>query len=184
MTAQATRGPLPVSQARAELGPIWLCAFSDTPPYADGAAYDLNVGTWRAISDAPVGFRFTVRATVGDDVYALSQCDPGPTCPAGRTLLRYRSRADVWDSLPAPDGVGGYRLVAALAGVVAFSSSDTRTGAWLEIEPRPDTSDVYDEVIATAPNQGMVVFGGQTWASGDGQLVNDTWLWSPPALTR
>jgi hypothetical protein len=291
------------------------------PPYADGAVYDLNAGQWKGISDAPVGFRDTAAAVVGSDVYALSQCDLAPTCPAGRALLRYRSDADEWDLLPGPDDTGDYRLVAVAGGVLAYSRSDesssrpdqrflvaenrwvalpddplppvydrfvveyagrfmsfgtplgggststklaaaydpetgaweglrasgtlgyqvwragpllylnphfrgagggiydpdmnlwrplpdpphhdlagvighdeasyeyasgwvldTRTGGWLEIRPRPDGNEVYDAVTAAGPNQGMVVFGGQTWASGDGRLVNDTWVWTPPAV--
>ena len=60
---------------------------------------------------------------------------------------------------------------------------DTRTGNWLEIEPRPDTTEFYYETTATAPNRALVVFGGEKWANGEGQLVNDTWIWTPPVLT-
>jgi hypothetical protein len=291
------------------------------PPYADGAAYDTKAGEWRRIADAPVGLRSTVSAVVDDDLYVLSQCDQQPLCPAGRTLLRYRSDADEWDRLPAPDETNSYGLIAVTGGVVAYSQSDelgsrpdyrflaaenrwvalpndpfppvydrmvveyagrfmlfgspitggdtntklaavydpetdtwderaasgtlgfqvwragsrlylnphfrnagggiydpdlnrwsplpdppyhdlagvighteatyayasgwvldARTGAWLEIEPRPDSSEIYDEVSATAPNQSLVVFGGQTWTSGEGRLLNDTWVWTPPPV--
>jgi hypothetical protein len=298
------------------------CVGPRTPPYADGAAYDLNTGSWRTIADAPAGFVRGASAVIGHDVYALAQCGSG-TCPAGRALLRYRSDADAWDMLPAPDQMGDYSLVAVRDGVVAYRRSDeggstpdyrfipdqdrwealpddplppvydrfvvayderlmvfgtpiardaaktklaavydpqsdawqelaesetqgyqvwragpllylnphfgrggggiydptanawrplpdpphhdlagiitedgsayeyssgwvrdTRAGRWLEIEPRPDAEEVYDEVVAEAPNRGMVVFGGQSWAGGRGELVAHTWLWSPPPTAR
>jgi hypothetical protein len=302
------------------------CVAPSTPAHADGAAYDVSSGRWRAIAAAPWGIQATVNAVVGSDVYVLSQCSPGPTCPAGGALLRYRSDADTWDVLPGfdPTGTRNYGLVAVADGVVAYSQSDeygvkpdyrflagegrwvalpadplppaydrtvveyddrfllfgtaltdgetntklvaaydpasdgwqqlaesgtlgfqvwragslfylnphfrnagggiydpdanqwralpdapyhdmagiiadaeasyadgytsgwvldTRSDAWLEIEPRPDSSEVYDEVTAMAPGKSLVVFGGQTWASGEGRLLNDTWLWRPPVVS-
>jgi hypothetical protein len=295
------------------------CVSPNTPPFVDGAAYDLNTEQWRSISDAPVGLRATVNAVLGDDIYVLSRCDGGTTCPAGQSLLRYRSQADEWDLLPAPADMRDYGLVAVEGGVVAYSQSDereskpdyrflagedrwlalpndpmppvydrfaveyagalmlfgtpiggdntklgaaydpsadtweelaasgtlgfqvwragpslylnphfrgagggvydpeldqwlplvdapyhdlagvigsdeasyayaagwvldTRSGEWLEIEPRPGAEGVYDALIAPAADLRMVVWGGQTWASGEGQLLNDTWVWSPPPL--
>jgi hypothetical protein len=301
------------------------CVAPSTPPYIDGAAYDVSLGQWRAIADAPRGIHATVNAVVGADVYALSQCSPGPTCPAGGALLRYRSDADEWDVLPGLDQAetSNYRLVAVADGVVAYSQSDedgvkpdyrflagegrwvtlpadplppaydralveydgrlllfgtaltdgetntkltagydpaseawqtladsgtlgfqvwragslfylnphfrnagggiydavanawrplpeppyhdlvgvigdseasyadgyasgwlldARSGGWLEIEPRPADSDIYDVVTAVAPAQRLVVFGGQRWLNGEGQLLNETWLWRPPVV--
>jgi hypothetical protein len=256
---------------------------------------------------------------VDDDVYALIRCEQGPTCPSGRSLLRYRSEADAWDSLPGPDSEGDYHLVRVAGGFVAYSSNDeggdapdyrflagedrwlalpadplppaydrfvleyaeryllfgtplesnaktklaaafdpeidqwqelaeshtqgyqvwragsllylnphfgsggggvydpienvwrplpkppyhdmagiigndeatyeyasgwvldTRTGAWLSIEPRPDSNEVSDEVVAAGADESLIAFGGQTWATGDGQLLNETWVWTPPS---
>lgn len=299
------------------------CVLPTTPPYADGALYDVGERRWRRIADAPVGLRAAVTAVVGDDVYALTRCEGGPTCPAGRALLRYRTDEDEWDLLPAPDEAGDYGLVAVADGVVAYGLSDeygarvdhrfiadeerwvalpddplppvydrfvveyagrllsfgtpldgadtgtklvaaydpgtrtwqelaasgsvgfqvwragsllylnphfrnasggiydpeqdlwrplpeppyhdlagvlgadeatyayasgwvldARSGGWLEIEPRPDSSEVYDAVTARGPQLSLLVFGGQTWAGGDGRLVADTWLWRPPPANR
>jgi hypothetical protein len=57
---------------------------------------------------------------------------------------------------------------------------DTRSGDWLTVDPHAQAGDVYDEVVAGGPNQSIAVFGGQTWSSGDGELINDLWLWTPP----
>lgn len=307
----------------------WLCSpgadcvESSSAPFSDGAAYDLGTGQWRPIAESPLGLRATVSTVVGDDVYALSQCGAVPSCPAGPSLLRYRSDADEWDVLPVPDAMatGSYGVAAVSDGVVAYSQSDeqgqradfrfsasddewttlpddplpavydrfvveyagrlllfgtaltdgetntklvaaydpasddwqelaesetlgfqvwragslfylnphfrnagggiydpdanqwrplqdlphhdmagiisdaeasyadgytsgwvldTRSARWLEIEPRPDAGDVYDAATAVAPGKSLVVFGGQTWASGEGRLLNDAWLWRPP----
>lgn len=299
------------------------CTFPEVPPFADGAAYDVDSGEWRRIADAPVGFTGVASAVAGADLYALSQCELGPLCPAGRSLLRYRSGADEWDVLPGPEAgevLTGFGLIAVDDGVVAFSLSDeyeskadhrfvasegrwealpndplpevydrflveyggrlmlfgsprgsgnrqtklaaayepgsgaweeraasgtmgyqvwragerlylnphfrgggggvydpaldrwspfpagphhdmagligadeahyayasgwvldTRSGGWREIDERPDTREVYDYQVAPGPDLALVVFGGQTWQSGEGELVNDIWRWRPPA---
>lgn len=102
------------------------CVGPDGPPLSDGAAYDLATERWTAIADAPAGLVGLATAVVGMDVYALSQCDSGPRCSAGRALLRYRSDDDEWDTLPAPDWVSNHVMVALADGVVAYSRSDER----------------------------------------------------------
>jgi hypothetical protein len=37
------------------------CVAPSTPPYVDGAAYDVSSGQWRAIADAPRGIHATVK---------------------------------------------------------------------------------------------------------------------------
>jgi hypothetical protein len=294
------------------------CVLPTAPPFADGAAYDLKSRQWTPIADAPVGFHSAPGLVVGDDIYALSQCDPAPSCPAGHALLRYRSKEDAWKLSAAPDAEGYFRLIRVGEGVVAYSPSDeggsrpdyhflpdedrwlalpddplppvydrfvveyderllvfgtplaspaktklaaaydletgewrelaesgtqgyqvwragsllylnphfgsggggiydpsrdvwrplpdppyhdmagligaeaaiyeyasgwvldARTDTWLSVEPRPDSSEVYGEVVGAGPDRTLLVFGGQTWSSGEGQLLNDTWSWTPP----
>jgi Kelch motif protein len=300
------------------------CVEPSREPFGDGAAYDPGTREWRPIADATLGLRNTVSTVVGADLYVLSRCGLVLTCPAARSLLRYRSVADEWDVLSGPPEavtgsyalttVGGsviaysqtdeqgeradYRYVAAddrwvalpddplpgvydrfvvehegrlmlfgtaltdgetntklvaahdpmkdgweqladsgtlgfqvwragslfylnphfrnarggifdpeanqwrplpeaphhdMAGVIADGEAsyadgyvsgwvlDTRSNGWLEIEPRPDSSEVYEEATAVAPDRRLVVFGGQTWAGGEGRLLNDTWLWRAPS---
>jgi hypothetical protein len=300
------------------------CVESSSAPLSDGAAYDMSTSEWLPIAAATLGLRTTVSTVLGEDIYVLSRCGLVLTCPAGRSLLRYRSAIDEWDVLSGPPeaATGSYALATVADSVVAYSQSDeygsrpdyryvaadnrwialpddplppvydrfvveyddrlllfgtaltdgetntklvaaydpasdawqqladsgtlgsqvwragslfylnphfrnagggiydpsanqwrplldapyhdmagiiadaeasyadgyvsgwvldTRSDRWLEIEPRPDSTEVYDEVTAVAPAGSLVVFGGQTWASGDGRLLNDTWLWRPPS---
>jgi hypothetical protein len=79
-----------------------------------------------------------------------------------------------------------------LAGVIGYAEAsyeyaagwvlDTRTGDWLEIVPRPESSGVYDETVAAVPDQRMVVFGGQAIVNNAIEALNDTWLWTPPPV--
>jgi hypothetical protein len=100
------------------------CIAPSDAPFTDGAIYDLDTGEWAKTADAPIGFRTFASAVVGPDVYALSQCDKAPNCPAGHSLLRYRSDDDAWDLLAAPDDGGSYRLIAFGESLVAFSQTD------------------------------------------------------------
>jgi hypothetical protein len=308
------------------------CALPGTPPYADGAAYDLNTREWRKIADAPLGLHWMTTVVVGTDVYTLSQCSTEvieSSCPAGRALLRYRTEADQWDVLPGPSETGWYELTAITGGVVAYGAEgpdyrfflvgedrwvalpesplgavalteyggqlfafdapraaddttlrvaaydpktnrwderssfetrasqvgraspllyvpsesgggarsvydpdanvwrtlpeppsetwagiigddeasyeyaqaywerrgqlgwvfDTRSGDWLEIEPRPNPRAIFDESSASGPYRSLIVFGGQSWTNGEGQpmvpgeLVNEAWVWRPPVVT-
>lgn len=84
-----------------------------------------------------------------------------------------------WPDLPHYDVAG---IIADDGATYEYASGwvlDTRSGEWLEVGPRPDVNDVYDEAIAEGPDHGVVVFGGQTWSGGQGQLVNQLWHWTP-----
>jgi len=99
----------------------------------------------------------------------------------------YDPSRNVWRPLPDPP----YHDLAGILGhdgaTYEYASGwvlDTRTHDWLNIRDRPDSSDVSEEVVAEGPGSSMIVFGGQRWFSGKGQLVNDAWRWTPPAVTN
>lgn len=100
------------------------CELPSEPPFSDGATFDFGTNEWLSIADAPVGFRNSAVTVVGPDLYALSQCDTSTSCPAGRTMLRYRSHVDEWDLLPAPADHGQFRLLAVAGQLVAYAESD------------------------------------------------------------
>src|SRR5688572_4346126 len=146
------------------------CSQPETPPYADGAAYDLNAGRWRRIADAPVGLRALVSAVHERDIYALSQCEQHSTCPAGQTLLRYRSDDDAWEQLPAPPepGLSGRGLVSVADGLVAFTLSDevgtspdyrfvVTEQRWVELPDDP-LPPVYDRFVVEYAGR-LLAFG-------------------------
>lgn len=105
------------------------------PPEAverDGAAYDLDTGTWRSITSAPRPVPpWASTAAVGDRLYVL----------AGDSLLAWDSGEDSWEEVSTPEDpswsylvVDGTRLVLASGsdetGVRPDHVYDTSTGAW------------------------------------------------------
>lgn len=129
---------------------------------------DLATGRWRQVADAPVGVRHAPTTVVGDDVYALSQCDPTPTCPAGWAMLRYRSVDDQWDLILAPFESGFFTLVRFAGDVVALADTDERgegydfrfdvdTGRWTALPDDPLPL-VYDRQAVEHEGR-LMVFG-------------------------
>jgi hypothetical protein len=151
-----------------------------TPLQGDGArtklaaAYDPQSNAWQTLVDS---------GTVGFQVWRagpLLYLNPHFRNAGGGI---YDPGTNRWSPLPDPP----YHDLAGIIGdgeaTYEHASGwvlDTRTGSWLEIEPRPDSSEVYDEVSVAAPHPDLVVFGGQSWVNGEGRLLNDTWLWRPP----
>lgn len=148
--------------------PAANCVVPDEAPHADGAAYDFEAGEWVPIAEAPVGIRTAGSAVIGSDLYALSQCDPGPNCPAGRSMLRYRSQADEWDSLPAPADRGFLHLMAFEDGLVAYAGSD-EAGEWPDYRFIP-TEDRWvplpDDPLPAVYDRQLVDYNGQLLAFG------------------
>jgi len=139
------------------------------------ASHDPESQTWQEL---------TASGTMGFQVWragALFYLNPHFRGAGGGV---YDPELNRWSPLPNPPHHDMAGIIGEDEATYAYAAGwvlDTRSGGWLSIEPRPDAEDVYDVVVATAPEQGLVVFGGQTWTSGEGQLVNDTWLWRPPA---
>lgn len=167
------------------------CAAPSDEPFADGAMYDVDAGTWTETANAPVGFWAFASAVVGPDVYALSQCDEAPNCPAGRSILRYRSDDDAWDVLPAPDRDGSYDLVAFGSSLVAYSQTDEigphadyLLGPGDEWSPLPDDQLplVFDRQ-AVADDGSLYLFGSPIDSEDPSKLGAvfdpDTQTWTP-----
>jgi hypothetical protein len=140
------------------------------------AAYDPRIDGWQELAESK---------TLGFQVWragSLFYLNPHFQRAGGGI---YDPEVNRWRMLPDPP----YHD---LAGVIGHDEAsyeyasgwvlDTRTGGWLEIEPRPEPSDVYDETIAIASEQRMVVFGGQAFVDGTLMAINDTWLWTPPPV--
>lgn len=110
------------------------CAQPDWPPFSDGAAFDVETATWRAIADTPVGIEHASTITVGTDLYVAWLCFQNGRCPTGSGMLRYSTTDDAWDRLAAiPADRGWYELVAVDASIfaVAGSTEFADTGDWM-----------------------------------------------------
>ena len=99
------------------------CEAPSEPPLADGAAYDPEADTWRAIADAPVRFSWAQPLVVGSTAYLWIAGEPWrPQAPSA--FLAYRIREDRWEELDMPTHPASYQLVAAGDRIVAVSGSD------------------------------------------------------------
>ncbi len=149
-----------------------------------GAAYDLTSGEWTRLPDAP-GKGYQVWRS-GDRAFLNPHFGPD-----GGGLLDLDS--DTWRPLPVDVSRGDRYDLAGLIGdnaaIYEYSHGwalDARDDTFIAIPERPSTA--YDE-SRTAVGQDLLVFGGQDWGeverdgSSDmkrGELVAETWLWSPP----
>jgi len=104
------------------------CRTPETPPLADGAAYDPRTDSWRPIADAPVGFAWATPAVVGSTAYLWISGERGrPDAPSA--FLAYHVEADRWEELELPTREPGwYGLIPAGDRAVAYSQSDESGG--------------------------------------------------------
>jgi hypothetical protein len=148
-----------------------------------GASYDPATGVWEEL---------TPSGTMGYPVWSAGELlylNPHFSNAAGGIYDPVTDAWSPWPELPHHDLVG---VIADDAASYEYAEGwvfDARNESFLQIEPRPSDIEVYDETIARAGLQNLFVFGGQTWVSdeasedeftGEAELLNDTWLWTPP----
>jgi hypothetical protein len=140
-----------------------------------GAAYDLVAGTWTELPASPGPGYQVWRA--GDRAFL----NPHYQEDGGGVLDLV---SGTWG--PFPDGPDDPEWRGDLAGLVSADGAtyeysegwvfDARDDEWLHVPPRE--GEVYDDSRG-AVGTSLVVFGGQTWADGDGRLLSETWVWEP-----
>jgi hypothetical protein len=139
------------------------------------AALDPEIGEWQVLAES---------RTLGYQVWrAGSLIYVNPHFGSGGGGI-YDPSEDTWRPLPEPPYYDLAGIIADDGATYEYASGwvlDTRTGTWLSIEPRPDSSEVSEEVVVAGADASMIVFGGQTWETGKGQLLNETWIWTPPS---
>lgn len=136
------------------------CTWPELTPMADGAAFDPRVGSWRAISPAPVPISATAShdvLAVGGDIYVLIAEQAGRSGTES-AILRYRSGADEWAILPSPPAdLSWLRLAFVHDSLLAYTGSDESgespdwlfdptTEEWSELSPDP-LSPSYDRTM-------------------------------------
>lgn len=70
--------------------------------FADGAAFNLSLGTWRTLAEAPVELAYIDAAVVGSDIFVME----GSFSMAERRLFRYDTIGDEWHEIEVPEGAG------------------------------------------------------------------------------
>lgn len=100
------------------------CSAPEEPPLTDGAILDLSSNQWETMAPMPFGVAQADAVGVGPDVYVLSQCTKSVACPAGHSMLRYRTETSSWDRLPPPGDGRFFRLAPLTDGLLAYADSD------------------------------------------------------------
>jgi hypothetical protein len=165
--------------------PTASCVPPDRPPLADGAAFDPERETWRAIAPSPVPFESAQGFVLGDKAYIWV---PGtPSRPkTKRAFLAFDIQKNRWDELPLPAGGSGrdYAIVAAGDRIVAYAHSDEQdeqpdrvfdpsAGSWREL-PADPLSPSFDRYFAWTGHE-LVLFDHELTANPGSEA---------PALTR
>jgi hypothetical protein len=165
--------------------PTASCVPPETPPLADGAAFDPQTATWRRIADAPVPFEWAEGLVMETTAYLWIPGNPGRPS-AEPAFLAYRIEENRWEELPFPSGDPGrfHGIVTAGDRIVAYTGSDEQgeqpdlvfdpaAGSWSELPPDP-LSPSFDRSMAWSGRE-LVLF--------DHELVPNPGS-EEPAVTR
>ncbi len=160
------------------------------------AVYDPGTDAWQELSDAGTqGYQvWRIGARMYLNPHFGRNAGPGGV---------YEPGSDTWEHLPEPPDVDSWRND--MAGILGHDEAfyeyangwvlDTRDDTWLEIEPHPDvavdirddgipappnqTTGIYQQVVAVGPDRTLILFGGERWIGGEGELFTNTWQWTP-----
>ncbi len=102
--------------------PDMHCAPTQPPALGDGALFDPRGGTWRRITDAPVGVGPAQGAVVEGTVY-LQVFGETPATRKPPRFLAYHVTEDRWEEYPPPPQTEGLSLAAAGGRLIAFQGS-------------------------------------------------------------
>lgn len=161
---------------------------AERPSVARAAALDLASGAWRALPDSQIlstapwlvdGGRLINPTLGGADGGQVGNY--GRVYPYGGVLEPATGR---WAPLPDPPGVEAQQSAGAFAGATAVYPEadgpvlDTAGNRWLGIPAAPGGEVSGRSIVAAGRD--LLVFGGASWASADGTLLNGASVWSPP----
>jgi hypothetical protein len=167
---------------------------SAEPSLVRAAALDLETGSWRRLPDSEIlssgpwardGRRLVNPSAGGADGGETNNW--GRTYPYGGT---FDLESEEWSSLPAlpevegiDEGEEGF-TVGVLTGEGATYHAwqgwllDASTDTWLRVAPA-DEDTTGPSVVAAGDD--LFAFGGVRWDGAEGTLLEEAWLWSPPA---
>jgi hypothetical protein len=160
------------------------------PAITRAAVLDPTTRSWRRLPDSAIlstspwimaGDRLVNPTVGGADGGAVGNW--GRTFPDGGSVA---PATGIWSALPkAPAGdlasIGARTGTAAIYYGVAGLLLDTTTNSWLTVRAMPGPAVSGCTIVAAGVN--LLVSGGARWTDpqGPGTLVDDVWLWVPPA---
>lgn len=163
---------------------------AEKPAVARAAVLDLAKRSWRRLPDSAM-LSTGPWIMAGDQLVnpTLGGADGGEVGNWGRVYPNGGSVAPgsgVWSGLPNPPAgdtpsAGARTATDAVYFGVKGAVLDTTTGSWQMVSAAPDGNVTGRTIVAAGVR--MLVFGGARWdaAEESATLLNDTWIWSPPA---
>ncbi len=140
------------------------CVIDDVTRFVDGAVFDPDENNWAPIAHAPVPLVGGATTSSGTDLYVAVACVGLAGCVDETAVLRYRSTADEWNVLPAPDLLPSPMLTTLSDGtVIAFGGSD-------EQGESPDYRLVDDSRWESLPDDPLPAVHDR-FVLGDGQQI-------------
>lgn len=157
------------------------------PAFYRAAAYDMTSGTWRRLPDSEViGWSPTWYPTAGGIINpAVGSSDGGEVNNYGR-FYPYGGMLDpisgTWESLPdTPDQRAGFTGHTAGSSRLFLNNEgwvfDASARRWYPLEEPPDAA--HDDSAVTWTGSDLIVWGGVSWDTADGELLDTGWMWRP-----
>lgn len=149
------------------------------------AVYDPATQTWTQLTESgTAGYQ----VWPADNTFYLNPHYGSPSAESAvATGGVYDPATDSWSSFPEPPQDLTWRND--MAGLIATNTAnyaytdgwvrDSIHDNWIRILPHPNINNAFDQTVA-AIDRRLVVFGGQRWTGNTGQLLNETWIWTPP----
>lgn len=161
---------------------------SEQPSLVRVARYRLAERTWETLSTSAsldTGPMFVDGARIV--VPNLGSADGGDVNNWGRAHpygAVFDVHANSWSDLPEAVSTSsggviglGHGLYLSTAGPVL----DTTSGRWIDVPSFSGDGGITTEQLVIAAGRRAFVFGGARWDGSAGELLDEAWLWEPPA---
>ncbi len=159
---------------------------SDGPSLAGIARLDLDTGIWVSDADRAEFLWTEAGVVVGHRVVFPfgGSSDGGQVNGWGRSVPHggvWDTTADTWAPLSAPAVDGSPRIAGVLSADGNHIDSvegwvlDLDTGSWLGLRTGSELDEVAGRTVVATDSK-LVVFGGESWAGGEGRVLDDLYL--------
>lgn len=130
-------------------------------PLQDGAAYDPEAESWRAIENAPVAFTVGRGVWTGSEVLVLATT---PLTGQPATLLSYDPKSDAWsDRAKPPDGDLGEPAWTGERWVFPSRETNDGSGGWSYLPTEDRWEQLEPDTIGPASERSIVAAGGSLY---------------------
>lgn len=161
---------------------------SEQPALVRAARFDPETQLWELRSDSEILGSWSAFAVADEIVFPESGSADGGQNSWGRSYPMggiYNTTADQWSSLPEPSMGAGYAIAGVLgesnAGYVSEQGHVLRAAdrEWIDVPALPTSpGDAFNRTVVAAGTD-LFVLGGESWSGGDGEILDEAYIWSP-----